>query len=494
MLWARYQNYLRQNSKNNAFGFSIALLAAGVILLVSGLFGTFTGVSETYEELYLLFGCTFSILGMAGSGLLRNREIIAPKALLSSSMIGLGSFIAIIYFAFWMSQEFGALDDVLLEATSAFTVTNLSLIKNPQDLGQGLLVLRSLTQWVGGLGAIFFFSNLLPSFVRSKSRDYDHATHKFNSLKNFKATLGIYVGATALIMVGYVLAGMSWFDGVTHSWATISTGGFSNYTNGLQHFDSVAIEWIASIGMLVGGVRLILFFWALRGAPGTLWRSLEVRIYALVIFVATVFLILGDGDGIRRSFFSAISAISGTGFRLENWSEFSFGLQVMLLMLIATGTMSGTPAGGFGLTRAIEAVQYIYRELYIQLHPKALFRVKMGKHILGESGLSQTQTFQFFYLGALVTGIFLLAQFGADTISAIGGAITAFASMGPSIGEYFVDAESLGSLPRPARGVLSAMMLIGRVSIFPIMILLFSFWERLRTGVKFSFYKRVRAR
>lgn len=482
MLWARYQNYLKQNNKVKAFGFSSALCGAGVVIFFAGLVGILTGLNETYEQFYILAGIVFMLLGGFGCVFFRSRAVIHSKVFLSTSMIGLVSFLAVMYLAFWLSGEFGSLDNVLLEVSSAFTVTNLSLIKDPQALGQGLLVLRSLTQWVAGFGAIVFFSILLPSFVGSQARD---RLEQANVLRNFKAIFGVYLGATILLLFGYAVAGMSWFDALTHSWTTISTGGFSNYSDGLAHFNS-GVQWVAAIGMFIGGFRLILFFRALRGQPGVLWRSIEVRVYVLVVAISTLLVVLGEGEGIRRSFFSVVSALSGTGFYLENWVGFSFGLQVLLLMLIATGTMSGTPAGGFGLTRAIEAMQYIYRELYIQIHPKAVFRIKMGKHIVGESELSQTQSFQFFYLGTLILGMFLLAQFGTDFYSAIGGAVTAFASMGPSVGDSFVSPETLAELPRPARGVLSGLMLIGRVSIFPIMIVIFEVWERIRRGTKFK--------
>ncbi len=439
-----------------------------------------TNEAETFEQLHLTYGVMCVLSGLIGAAFFARKTVVEPKSILSAALIAIGTFLGVIYFAFWITGKFGSLDDVLLEAVSAITTTNLSLVNNPQELGQGLLFLRAATQWVGGLGAICFFSILLPVFTRGRE----------NANNPLKAVLSIYFAVTAILIVAFVLAKMSWFDAITHSFTTISTGGFSNYTNGLSHFNSASVEWIAVAGMFVGGIRPVLLWWGLRRSPVVLWRSLEMRIYVLVVLSVSLILFLSDGDGLRRSFFSVTSAISGTGFFLENWAGFGFGLQILVLVLIATGTMSGTAAGGFGLTRATESVQYIYRELYTQLHPKAVFKVKMGSDVLNESGLSQTQSFQFFYLGALIVGTFALAQSGADLVSAIGGTITAFASMGPSIGEFFSDSASLAELPRPARAVLSVMMLVGRVSIFPIMILLFAFVERL----SFFRFSKVRSR
>ena len=283
---------------------------------------------------------------------------------------------------------------------------------------------------------------------------------------------------------------MGFFDAITHSFTTISTGGFSNYADGIAHFDSAAVEWVAIGGMFVAGISPALLFWVLRGSPGVLWRSLEMRIYASVIFIVSLFLVLGDGEGIRRSVFSVVSAISSTGFYLEDWGRFGFGLQMLLILVIATGTMSGTPGGGFGITRAIEAVGYIYRELLTQLHSKVIFKVKVGSQVVGEGSLSNMQSFQLFFVGAVALGTFALAQFGADLTSAISGSITALATMGPGIGDIFSASElgdvggGIAGLSRPARATLSVLMLVGRISIFPLMFLLYRWWIRTLEGAR----------
>ncbi len=461
----------------------------------SGIVGVASDSVRTYEVLYLVLAAVFSLLGFAGFRWMSKIDSLPgqSKSIQSSALLSLVIFLGITYLAMWMSGAFGQLDDVWLEAVSSVTATNLTAVKSPESLERGILFLRAICQWIGGIGAFCFFGVVLPLFIRGREmREYGKQIGSSRIISTslyggVKSVIKIYLGASGLIIIGYLAAGLGIFDAVTHGFTTISTGGFSNYGDGLAHFNSAGVEWVAAWGMFIAGIRPALILWMMRGSPGVLWRSLEMRIYFLVLTVVTLFFVLGEGDGIRRSFFSTASAISGTGFYLENWAVYGFGLQVLLILLIATGTMSGTAGGGFGLTRAIEATRYLYRELVIQLHPRAVFKVKIGNQVVQEESLANTQSFQFLFLSALGMGAFLLAQTGASLIDAASGAVTAFSTMGPGIGDVFSEPSGITGLPRPARAVLTILMLAGRISIFPLMIWAYRSWERIQVKIHHRF-------
>ncbi len=468
------------------------------MLGVSGLVGAATDGVRSYEVLYLVLSAALLLLGFAGFKWVSKATSLSaqPKSIYSSALLSLVIFLGVAYLAMWMSGAFGKLDDVWLEAVSAVTATNLTVVKNPESLDHGVLFLRAICQWIGGFGAFCFFGILLPLFTRGReTREHGKQIGSSRIInaslyESAKSIFKIYLGASGLIIIGYLAVGLGTFDAVTHAFTTISTGGFSNYGDGLAHFDSAGVEWIAAIGMFVAGIRPALILWVMRGSPGVLWRSLEMRIYTLVLALVTLFFVLGEGEGVRRSFFSAVSAISGTGFYLENWSVYGFGLQMLLILLIATGTMSGTAGGGLGLTRGIEAVRYLYRELVIQLHPRSVFKVKIGNQVVREDSLANTQSFQFLFLSALGLGAFLLAQTGASLVDAASGAVTAFSTMGPGIGDVFSEPAGIAELPRPARAVLTMLMLAGRISIFPLMIWAYRSWEKIQVKIHHRFGSR----
>ncbi len=461
----------------------------------SGLVGLATGSRETYEIIYLILGPFLLLAELLGTGASRRNSQfldIQRRSVLGASIASLLSFLGLLILAFWLSGKFGGLNNILLEAVSGVTATNLTTV-NPEEMEQGVLFMRAFSQWAGGFGAICFFSALLPVFTRGREhREYGKQigstkTERVNFYRNISQIFYVYSAASLLLFVGYQLTEMGFFDAVTHSFTTISTGGFSNYSDGLAHFGSSSVEWIAISGMLVAGITPAFLVWIVRGSPGVLWRSPEMRFYVLIIFFATLTLSLTAGEGVRQPLFSVTSAVSSTGFYLQDWAGFGFGLQMMMLLIIATGTMSGTAGGGFGLTRALEAVSYIYREIVSQLHSKVVFKIKIGRQVVGEESLANTQSFQFFFIGSIALGAFLLAQFGLDFVSAVSGAVSALATMGPGIGDIFSaeavsDSQSIAGLSAPVRATLSVLMLVGRISIFPIMILFFRLSERVRQG------------
>ena len=461
-----------------------ALIGSGGLLFISGLIGGL----DYYG--FLIAGAIWVGIGLLGLGsieLPKNRPI---RSVIAAALAGLATLLVTAFIPLAAVDIFEGLDGTLLEAVSGITAANLSVLENVELLDNSILFWRASIQWMGGFGALCFLAILLPLFV--ESRELGEADKRFSSTqvimpsikKTFRQIAEVYLAGTLILAVAYRIAGMGVFDAVTHSFTTISTGGFSNYSDGLAHFNSSAVQWVAVFGMFAAGIRPTLLWWALRRTPTAFWRSIELKVYFLVLAAVSLIVILVENGGIRESLFSTTSAVSGTGFFLQDWGGWHSGLQALMLFAIATGAMAGTAGGGFRMRRAIEAVRYVYRELVIQLHPKAIYKVKMGSQVIGEANLSQMQTFQHFFLLAAFLGAFGLAQFGADLTSAIGGAFSALSTMGPSIGELFSTPEALAELPRPARGVLIVMMLIGRLAIYPLLLMAWYGMERLSRGIR----------
>ena len=387
---------------------------------------------------------------------------------------------AIVYLA---SGEVSRVDDALFESMAGLTTTSLTVL-DPETLPNWLLTWRALTQWLGGAGALMFALVVVPTFggqrrlsevAEGRGR---RAVLASTWLHTSRRLVLAYVGFTAVVIVAYAAAGMGVFDAATFGLTTASTGGFANYRNSFAHFDSAAIEWVGAWAMGLAGMSVAALVWIVRGRVQALWRSTEVKLYAGLILVPTVLVSAwtwqdtgGGADTIRQSFFTVTSAISTTGFRVTDWGHWVTAPQTLLLMLIGVGSMAGSAGGGFRVLRVIQLLGIVRRELVLQLHPRAVVQVKVSGAAASEASLTRVHNFQILWVLAASLGVFGVASLGGDLLTAVSGAISALATTGPGLGELsgFADATVLAA---PARAVLIALMFLGRLSIYPVVVVI----------------------
>lgn len=376
-------------------------------------------------------------------------------------------------------------DDSLFESVAGFTTTAATVVENPEALSRGTLFWRAGTQWIGGLGALLFVVAVLPS-IGVGGLDVTDAgqRHSGTSLRSrrtvqlLRRLTALYALLTTTGIALYLLGGMGPFDAVTYAATTISTGGFANHAGSFGHFRSTTVEWAGFGGMVLGGANLALLVRALRPATRkTLWRSSELRAYLTVIFgggLAVVALTESiDGlthESIRRSLFHVASAASTTGHFVGGWGAWEIGGQVLLLAIIGVGAMSGSAGGGFRLVRALTLVGYLRRELVLQIHPRAVTPVRVGRRIVSDALVSRMIGYQAQYLIVAASGAVVVAALGGELVTAMSGAISAVANMGPALGDLAPGHGGVLGLPRPARAALMPLMLLGRLEIAPVLV------------------------
>lgn len=387
---------------------------------------------------------------------------------------------AIVYLS---SGEVDRVDDAFFESVAGFTTTSLTVL-DPESLPQWLLAWRAITQWLGGAGALAFALVVIPTFGGQRrlsevaggrgrrvvlASTWSHAARR---------VAVVYVGFTAAVIAAYALAGMGAFDAATFGLTTASTGGFSNYRNSFAHFDSAAIEWVGGWAMGLAGMSIAALVWLVRGQVQALWRSTELKLYAFLILGSTVLVAAwtwtdtgGGANTIRQSFFAVTSSISTTGFRIADWGHWVTAPQILLLVIIGMGSMAGSAGGGFRLLRVIEILGIVRRELVLQLHPRAVVPVKVSGAVASEASLTRVHNFQILWVLAAATGVFGIASLGGDLPTSISGSISALATAGPGLGDLsgFSDTTVLAA---PARGVLLALMFLGRLSIYPVVVVI----------------------
>ncbi len=386
----------------------------------------------------------------------------------------------IVYLA---SGEIDRVDDAIFESMAGFTTTSLTVV-DPEALPAWLLTWRALTQWLGGLGALMFALVVIPTFGGQRrlsevaggrgrravlARTWSHTSQR---------VVLTYVSFTVLVFGAYAAAGMGIFDAATFGLTTASTGGFANYRDSFAHFDSATIEWVGAGAMALAGISIAALVWMARGQVQALWRSTELKLYASLIVGSTVLVSAwtwtdtgGGGDTIRESFFAVTSSISTTGFRVADWGHWVTAPQILLLVLIGMGSMAGSAGGGFRLLRVLEIVGIVRRELVMQLHPRAVVPVRVSGAVASEASLTRVHNFQILWVLAVAFGVFGIASLGEDLATAVSVSISALATAGPGLGDLtgFADATVLAA---PARGMLIALMFLGRLSIYPVVVVI----------------------
>jgi len=452
------------------------ILLAGLMMTASGIVGSTDEKKAAY--LALAIGGGMCVAGLVGT-LLHKLPTVASRrdVFVAAGM----SWLAIIGFSvlfYRLTGAFDNFDDALFESVAGFSTTSFSVFPDPSQLSSTVLFWRAGTQWLGGAGALSLSLLLIP-LLYSKAED-DASTDEvffanfWRRTSEFFSFFWLYVLLTLAVAVAYWAADMGAFDALTYSFTTVSTGGFANHGNSLAHFNSQSIEWVAIVAMFLAGINGALLFKALRGSVGSLWQSVEFRVYLGVVAVAAAAcLIWSDvadfGTRLREVLFAVTSAVSTTGFRVVDWGVWNTGLQMLLLLLIATGAMVGSTSGGFQILRATEAAHYLSREILNYARPSA--KAATRRHdFLGEGPLSRMQAFQMIYLATAAAGAFGLACFGNDVVTSLSGSISSLATMGPALGDLGPLSQA-STLSRPERGLLAVLMLTGRLFIYPVLII-----------------------
>jgi len=395
---------------------------------------------------------------------------------------------------------FPHLDDSLFESVAGFTTTAATVLDDPEQVGRGVLLWRAGTQWLGGLAGLLFVVAVLPS-IGVGGLDVTSAgeRHSATSLRSHRTDalirhlVELYGAFTVAGIALYLAAGMGPFDALTYSATTISTGGFANHAGSFSHFSSAAVEWAGVGGMVLGGTNMALLHRAVRGRdPRQLWRSFELRAYLVAIAAggAVVALTTAPPGGlthasVRHALFHVASAVSTTGhWAGSGWGGWDTGPQVLLLAVMGVGSMSGSAGGGFRQVRALALVGYLRRELVLQLHPRAVRAVRVGRRPVSDELVARMVGYQAQYLVVAAVGAVVLAGLGSGIVTSLSAAISTLANVGPALGDLVPGSGGVRELPRPARAALLPLMLLGRLEIAPVLVGVALAWSSVRRDVR----------
>ncbi len=382
--------------------------------------------------------------------------------------------------------------DALFESFSGFTTTGATILTDIEVLPRGILLWRSLTHWLGGMGIIVLSLAILPFLgvggmqlykaeVPGPVPDKLRPRIKDTALTLWKVYLLFSVVQAVLLMFG----GMDLFNALCHTFGTMATGGFSTKNASIAAFDSVYIDTVIILFMLVGGINFALHYQMLRGRPLAMWRDPEFRFFATVLLIFTtlvVIYILPQYDSwaaaLRYGSFQVVSILTTTGYGTADYELWAPLPQAVLLLCMFIGGCAGSTSGGMKCMRIMLLFKQSYRELFKLIHPRSVSQLKLGGKVVKPEVMSGIWGFFLLYLGLFALSSIFLAALGVDVLSAFAAVTATIGNIGPGLGSVG-PTDTYANIPQAGKMILTLCMLLGRLEIYTIIILFVpEFWRK----------------
>jgi trk system potassium uptake protein TrkH len=397
-------------------------------------------------------------------------------------------------FPFLIHGSITNLTDAYFETMSGFTTTGASIIDDVEVLPHGILFWRSLMQWIGGLGIVFFTIAILPSLVGGSVKVFAaEATGPVKAKMHPRLTTtakwiwSIYLMLTLGCGVAFWLAGMDWFDATNYSMTTTATGGFSVHNDSLAYFHDASIDYIAIIFQFLAGINFTLLYASVFKAKfSALFHNSEFKFYICVLLLSaagiTAVLYFQSGyeweNAIRSSLFQVVSFMTTTGIFSDDVAQWPHITWIILGAVMFTGACAGSTSGGFKCIRAVMTLKSLSNNFRQILHPNAVLPVKInGQSVPQARVVSLFAFFTLFMLMILATaGIMLLS--GIDMINSIVIALSCVSNIGPSLSTDIGANITWSGMPDYVKWILCPLMLMGRLEIMTVLVLFTrSFWK-----------------
>ncbi len=382
--------------------------------------------------------------------------------------------------------------DAVFEAVSALTTTGSTVITGLDRAPPGFLLWRSVLQWIGGIGIIVMALVLLP-FLRVggmqlfRSESSDRSERVLPTTTEFvRRVVLIYVLLTLALMTALTFAGMSLFDALNHAFTSIATGGFSTHDSSIGGFHNRAVEVVLIFGMLAGGLPYARYVGIASGRYEAFLRDSQVRTFLgllfVLILVVTAWLHLSLGrplpDAVLAAAFHVISIVTTTGYTAEDYSQWGAFIVALFLVMTVIGGCTGSTAGGIKIFRFeilwVATTDYL-AGLFL---PSRASRPRYAGKPLTSPVIIAVLSYVFLFVGSWGTVAVVLGFLGLDLVTAISGAATALANVGPGLGDLIGPVGNFQSLSSPAKWVLLFSMLLGRLEFFAFLVLLHpNFWR-----------------
>ena len=381
--------------------------------------------------------------------------------------------------------------DSIFESTSGITTTGATVISNIDALPESLLFYRQLLQWMGGMGLIVLAIAVMPLLGIGGGQIYKTevpgAMGEQRLTPRIKETAQalwlIYLGLTIACAVLYYFNGMSVFDSISHSMSTVAIGGFSTHNESIGFFDSISIELICMVFMLLSSFSFALHYFAIyKSKPLKYFYDPELRFFAsillLIFIIALIISFFSDmsGANIRQIAFHSVSMITTTGFSISDTSSWPFSISFLLLIGAFVGACSGSVGGGVKSWRVLIMINHAYKNIMTIIHPNSVISLKIGTKNVDDQVATSVWGFFSIYIISFVILLLGILISGLDFESAFSAVGACLNNLGPGLGAV---SENYSQITSFSKGILAFAMLLGRLEIFTLLVLLTPmFWEK----------------
>lgn len=383
--------------------------------------------------------------------------------------------------------------DALFESVSGFTTTGASILTDIESQSKGLLLWRSFIQWLGGMGIIVLSIAILPFLgvggmqlykaeVPSPVPDKLKPRIRDTAMILWKV-YAIFTGAEIIFLI---LGGMDFFDALCHALTTLPTGGFSTQNGSIAQYNSLYLDGIITVFMVLAGINFSLHYQLIRGKPLAFWKDPECRFFLGAVLLLTAIIswdCLGTvyqtiGESIRYAVFQVASIMTTTGFATYDYEQWPAMSQLILLLCMFLGASAGSTGGGMKCLRIVLCIKFCYKELFSLIHPRAVTTIKLGGQTVSDDVMRSVLGFLALYMGLFGISTVLLAAVGVDFVTAFGAVAAAIGNIGPGFG-LVGPVENYAQIPYLGKWLLIWCMLLGRLEIYTILILLVpEFWRK----------------
>ncbi len=434
----------------------------------------------------LFIGVSLVLTSRAGGANLNIRQAFV---LTTASWLVLTVFAAL---PFAFSQLDLSFTDAFFEAMSGITTTGSTVIINLDTAPPGLLLWRSLLQWLGGIGIIVMALAVMPmlrvgGMQLFRMESSDQGEKAMPRAAQVAATIGaIYFGLSVIWAFALWFAGLSGFDAIAHAMTTIATGGFSTYDGSVGYFNNAAVDAIITVGMIVGSLPFLLYLMAMNGRIGALFRDTQVQLFltvlAVVVAIVSGWLWLGKGveplQALRYGSFNVVSIMTGTGYATAGFDKWGSFVIPIFFFIMFIGGCAGSTTCGIKIFR----FQVLYAAAKTQFQnltqPHGVFIPYYNRNPISDEVINSVLSFFFVFGMTFAVLAVSLSMLGLDFMTSLSAAASAIANVGPGLGPVVGPEGNYASLPVAAKWILSAGMLLGRLEIFTVMILFTrGFWR-----------------
>lgn len=381
---------------------------------------------------------------------------------------------------FVISGDIPNFADAVFESCSGFSTTGATILTDVEDMSQGMLFWRSFTHWLGGMGILILAIAITPILSKGKQNialestgpSIDKTSSKLSDTA--RQLYSIYLIFTVAEIILLMFGGMNLFDASIHTFGSVGTGGFSNYSDSIAHFDSLYIEIVIMLFMFLCGASFNLYFAGLRRGVKVFWQNPEFKLYALItlsvsVLIAITLIVSGSsesiGSAVSDSFFQVISILTTTGFATANYDLWPQFAKSLLLLLFFIGGCASSTAGGVKVVRIMVLLKLVKRSIGTRLHPNAVIKIKLKNNNLSNDLVSNVTSFVFLYIVLIAIGSLLVAVDNYDMMTTASAVITCLGNVGP--GFNLVGPElNFSIFSGWSKYVLSFLMIAGRLELF----------------------------